>query len=193
MSVLHHLSIKRAIQVLRINNFEPNCLRRRPSDEVAPEAEVSAARPFHVCDSLSGETKTYFFLLGTYIEGKLLAPSEPQIQPHLLLRLCVSVFLPLAFSGGSVSKESSCGAGDPGSIPGLGRSPRGGNGNPLQYSCLENSMDRGAWWATVHGVAKSWTQLSTHAFLPFPHDGSTCVTELCFSCTSSFLGYILYF
>ena len=43
------------------------------------------------------------------------------------------------------------------SIPGLGRSPGGGYGNPLQYSCLENPMDRGAWWATVHGVAKSWT------------------------------------
>jgi len=49
---------------------------------------------------------------------------------------------------------------DMGSIPGLGRSPGGGNGNPLQYSCLENPMDRGAWQATVHGIAKSQTQLS---------------------------------
>ena len=49
---------------------------------------------------------------------------------------------------------------DTGSIPGLGTSPGGGNGNPVQYSCLENSMDRGAWHATVHGVAKSWTRLS---------------------------------
>ena len=47
-----------------------------------------------------------------------------------------------------------------GSIPGLGRSPGGGHGNPLQYSCLENSMDKGAWRATVHGVTKSWTQQS---------------------------------
>ena len=47
-------------------------------------------------------------------------------------------------------------------IPGLGRYPEGGNGNPLQYSCLENSMDREAWWATIHGVAKSQTQPSTH-------------------------------
>ena len=47
------------------------------------------------------------------------------------------------------------GTGDSGSIPGLGRSPEGGNGNPLQYSCLENSIERGAWWATVHRVAKS--------------------------------------
>ena len=46
---------------------------------------------------------------------------------------------------------------DVGSIPGSGRFPGGGNGNTLQYSCLENPMDRGAWWATVHGVAKSWT------------------------------------
>ena len=57
-------------------------------------------------------------------------------------------------------KESACNAGDPGSIPASGRSPGEGNGNPLQYSCLENSMDRGAWWATVHGVTKSQTQLN---------------------------------
>ena len=50
---------------------------------------------------------------------------------------------------------------DMGLIPGLGRSPGGGHGNPLQYSCLENPMDRGAWWATVHGVTKSWTLEST--------------------------------
>ena len=48
-------------------------------------------------------------------------------------------------------------AGDSGSIPGLGRFPGGGNGNPFRYSCLGNPMDRGAWWAIVHGVAKSWT------------------------------------
>ena len=60
--------------------------------------------------------------------------------------------------GGSDSKESGCNAGGPGSIPGSGRFPREGNGDPLQHSCLENPMDRGAWWATVHGgVAKSWT------------------------------------
>ena len=64
-----------------------------------------------------------------------------------------------------VGKNSACNAGDLGLIPGLGRSPREGNGNPLQYSCLENPMDRGAWWATVHGVAKSQTRLSdfTHS------------------------------
>ena len=57
------------------------------------------------------------------------------------------------------SKESVCNAGDLGSLPGLGRSPGKGNDNPLQYPCLENPMDRGAWWAIVHGVAQSQTRL----------------------------------
>ena len=60
-------------------------------------------------------------------------------------------------SGGSDGKESTHNAGDPGSIPGLERSPGEGNDNPLQDSCLKNSMDRGAWGATVNGIAKSWT------------------------------------
>ena len=58
------------------------------------------------------------------------------------------------FPGGSVIKNSPANAGDTGTIIGLGSSPGGGNGNPLQYSCLENSMDRGAWLAIVHGVTK---------------------------------------
>ena len=56
---------------------------------------------------------------------------------------------------GSASKESACNAGDLSLIPGSGRSPGGRHGSPLQYSCLENPMNRGAWWATVHGVAES--------------------------------------
>ena len=63
----------------------------------------------------------------------------------------------LGFPGGLDGKESACKAGDLGSVPGFGRSPGGGHGNTLQYSCLENPMDRGAWWATVHGVTKSQT------------------------------------
>ena len=63
----------------------------------------------------------------------------------------------LGFPGSSEGKASACNAGDLGSIPGSGRSPREGNGNPLQYSCLENPMDREAWQATVHGIAKSRT------------------------------------
>ena len=62
--------------------------------------------------------------------------------------------------GGSDSKETACDVGDLDSLPGLGRSPAEGNGYPLQYSCLGNPMNRGAWWATAHGVAKSWTWLS---------------------------------
>ena len=63
----------------------------------------------------------------------------------------------------SESKESACNEGDPGSIHGLGRSPREGNGNPLQYSCLVIPMDRGVWWATAHGVAESdTTEWLTH-------------------------------
>ena len=61
------------------------------------------------------------------------------------------------FPGGSEGKASAYDAGDPGSIPGWGRSPGEGNGNPLQYSCLENTMDGGAWWATVYGVTNSQT------------------------------------
>ena len=65
-----------------------------------------------------------------------------------------------SFPDVSVGKESTCNVGDPGSIPGWGRSSGEGNGNPLQYSCLGNSMDRGAWWASVHQVTKSQTQMS---------------------------------
>ena len=68
----------------------------------------------------------------------------------------------LSFPGGSAGKESACNVGDLGSIPGLGRSSEEGNDYSLQYSCLESSMDRGAWQATVHGVTKSQTQLSMH-------------------------------
>ena len=81
--------------------------------------------------------------------------------------------------------KESANAGDTGSIPGLGRSPGGGKGNPLQYSCLENPMDQGAWCITVHGVAKSLTQLrrlSTHACT------SMCVFACkCVRCTDSHL------
>ena len=66
----------------------------------------------------------------------------------------------LSIPGSSAGKESSFSAGDPGSIPGSGRSPGEGNGNPLQYSCLENPRDGGDWLATVHGVTQSQTRLS---------------------------------
>ena len=74
------------------------------------------------------------------------------LSPHLFTT---------GFPGGSDSKESACNAGDPGLIPQSGRFPGGGCGNSFQYSCLENPMDRGTWWATVPGVAKSQTKLSS--------------------------------
>ena len=85
--------------------------------------------------------------------------------------LIINTVLPFSFVGLKVDlggfpdirlsgKDSTCKAGDSGSVPRLGRSPRGGNGSPLQYSCLENPVDRGAWRAIVHMVAKSRTQLS---------------------------------
>ena len=73
-----------------------------------------------------------------------------------------------SFPCGSAGKESAHNAGDLGSIPGLGRSPGEGNGYLLQCSGLENSKDREAWWATVHGVAKSWTGLSDFHLLTYP-------------------------
>ena len=70
----------------------------------------------------------------------------------------------VSFPGSSDGKESACTAGDPVSIPGSGRSPGEGNDNPLQCSFLENPMDRGAWWATIHGVAKNQTGLNDPHF-----------------------------
>ena len=87
-------------------------------------------------------------MIGTHIQRK---------SPWRRGRLPTPVFL--GFPADSDDKQSSCKAGDLGSIPGLGRSPGGRHGNPLQDSDLENPMDRGAWWATAHGVTKSQTRL----------------------------------
>ena len=76
--------------------------------------------------------------------------------------LTIFKYIRQCFPCGSAGKESTCNAGDLGSIPGLGRSPGEANGNLLQYPCLENLMDRGAWWAAVHGVTESWAWLSAN-------------------------------
>ena len=93
--------------------------------------------------------------------------------------------------GGSDSKESTCNAGDPGSIPGLGRSHGEENSNPLQYSCLENSRDRGAWQAIVHGVTKSWTWLSNWTRTRHCIKYITYITSLILSGTHGLLHKIL--
>ena len=77
----------------------------------------------------------------------------------------------MGLPGGSEGKAFACSAGDLGLIPGSGRSPGEGNGNPLQYSCLESPKNGGAWWATVHGVPKSRTQLSDFAFTKVNSEG----------------------
>ena len=79
---------------------------------------------------------------------------------HILLFEKLKKKTQVCLPGGSAGKESACNAGDLDSVSELGRSPGEGNDYPLQYPCLENSMDRGSWRATVHGAEKSWTRLS---------------------------------
>ena len=74
-----------------------------------------------------------------------------------IIYICIHTVGALGFRSGSDGKESTCNAGDLSLIPRSGRSPGEGNGNPLQYSCLENPMDQGAWQAIVHGIARSQT------------------------------------
>ena len=90
-------------------------------------------------------------------------PGGLQSLGHKLLDMTEQLTL-WRYSGGTDNKESACNVRDLGSIPGSGRCPGEENGNPLQYSCLGNSMDRGAWWVTAHRVTKSQTQLSNFHF-----------------------------
>ena len=107
-------------------------------------------------NALNGKEK--FGLLECWLAWNLDAILE--IYTYFFLSFpCKRVGHNLGFPGGSEVKASACNVGDLGSIPRSGRSPGEGNGNPLRYSYLENPMDRGAGWATVHGVTKSWIQL----------------------------------
>ena len=90
-------------------------------------------------------------------------PGLPVHHQHFWFMVLVNINT-WTFFGGSDGKEFACNAEDLGSVPGLGRSPGEGNGNSLQYPCLGNLMDRGAWWAAVHGVTESWTRLSDLTF-----------------------------
>ena len=121
----------------------------------------------HICSCLSGgvhcvEQQSQLLCLTPRIQ-----PLSPGVVLHGMVQsrlLWTTVSSDVGFPGGSDSKASVCSAGDPGSILGLGISPGEGTDNPLQYSCLENPMDGGSWWDTLHGVAKSWTQLSDFTF-----------------------------
>ena len=107
-----------------------------------------------------------------------LAMPELALQPQTFSRVCVCVCVCVCmYPGGSDCKESACNAGHPVSIPRSGRSPGEGNSNQLQDSCLEDPMNRGAWWATVHGVAESESteQPSTHTLLTV----SGCLERCC--------------
>ena len=129
---------------------------------IAQNAELRVLESFRASESIR-----YCEIHSTYVSVTLIFSSFPHlcmkvpIQPPCLgPRLKGTLWLRAGFPGGSDGKESACSAGDLDSIPGLGRSPREGNANPLQYSCLENSTDRGALWTTVRGVTKSRTRLS---------------------------------
>ena len=113
------------------------------------------------------------FLVGILV-NRIAFPSIGSSWTLVGLFLVWSIIGFEGFPGNSAGKESACNAGDPGSIPGLGRSPGGGHGNPLQYSCLENPHGQRALRATVHGAAKSRARLSI---------ARNCFTVLCFRCT----------
>ena len=134
---------------------------------------ISHARKleWHPRDFLGKETGVgcHFLLQGTFpMQGLNASPDSPALAGGCFTtehtqkehhRDLLTVLIHMGFPGHSHSKESSCKAGDSGSIPGLERPPGDGNGYHIQYSCLDSSMDRGAWRATVHGIANSWTQL----------------------------------
>ena len=108
---------------------------------------------------------SYFSLLS----GSSFLQGQQKIFSFQYAKTKLDRILPNSESGSVIKNlpASTGDIGDAGSIPGSERSSGGGNGNPLQYSCLENPMDRGAWWATVHRIAKSWTQLSTLNLLKY--------------------------
>ena len=106
------------------------------------------------------KSRNYCWLLGVCLQcGR---PGFDSWVGKIPWRIPTPVFL--GFPDGSEGKESTCNVGDLGLISELGSSPGGGHGNPLKYSYLENPMDRGAWQATVHEIAKSWTRLSDLTF-----------------------------
>ena len=109
--------------------------------------------------------------------------------PHLTAVWTFELAPTTGFPHNSDGEESAYNAGDPDSIPGLGRSPGEGNGNPLQYSCLGNPMDRGAWRATVHGVARVGYDLATEP--PNHHHRLLSIRVICVLCPDCLMGWVL--
>ena len=112
--------------------------------------------PWGLTGRLKNNNNTIFCINSSTLMILFLCP----VHRYIYMCVCVCIHTAtetLAIPCGSEGKASACNARDLGSIPGWRRSPGEGNDNPLQYSCLENPMDGEAWWATVHGVAKSWT------------------------------------
>ena len=114
---------------------------------------------FNLLSTFSREVKNLNFYLKAF--NCWISASNSNFLKHFAnWTKCTRFMSPWCFPGGSDGKESACYSGDLGSIPGSGRSPSEENGNPLQCSCLENPLNRGAWWATVHEVTKRWTWLT---------------------------------
>ena len=145
-------------QLSSLNTLIPLDWFRRPESPFA-NGWTTFLRPFFPLLFIEIVSAGYFLFRSSKKAQR--NPQETLSLSHRKLSFILSSLLTIwGFPGGSDGKESVCSAGDLGSIPGLGRSLEEGNGYPLQYSCLDNPMDRGAWWATVHGVARSWTRLS---------------------------------
>ena len=125
-------------------------MRIHHSQEVILKSIKGQTRDWGMCSNEDHQGQTPAREGGSLITG---SPGKKKGSAHK--------YATWGFPGSSAGKESACSAGDLGSIPELGRSPGEGNGNPHQCSCLENPLDRGAWWATVHRVTESWTRLST--------------------------------
>ena len=140
--------------------MEFSCLSIKSMWAFNCEYKTYSAESVHSCKAWNYEN--FFFHFRDVFKILL-----PDFKSYILSKINqnkLRASLNLGFPGGSDSKASVYNAGDPGSIPGLGRSTEEGNGSPLQYSCLENPMDSGAWQATFHRVAKSRTQLSDFTF-----------------------------
>ena len=143
-------------------SWTPSLLAPRTIPLGHPSAPAPSIQ--HHASNLDWRFVSYMILYVSMPFSQIIPSSPSPTESKRLFYTSVSLLLFRiqgygCFPGGSEDKASACNAGDPGSIPGLGRSPGEGNGNPLQCSCLENTGDRGAWWASVYGVAQSRTQL----------------------------------